>query len=107
MIVRSPRVRPGKFVLVGVKRLLQQYPLRTAIHRSPPYSDRFQIEAVRFHSLRAIVLLSPRSLCEPFGAGPRLVYPILGSEVDAILGNLPILYDDLLFLNPRGLNILE
>src|SRR5258707_2973622 len=25
MIVRSPRVRPGKFVLVDAKRLLQQY----------------------------------------------------------------------------------
>src|ERR1700676_149132 len=26
MIIRSPRVRPGKFVLVNTKRLLQQYP---------------------------------------------------------------------------------
>jgi hypothetical protein len=25
MIIRSPRVRPGKFVLVDAKRLLQQY----------------------------------------------------------------------------------
>jgi hypothetical protein len=26
MIIRSPRLRPGKFVLVDAKRLLQQYP---------------------------------------------------------------------------------
>src|ERR1700681_3833383 len=34
MIIRSPRVRPGKFVLVNTKRLLQQYlPMNRHRHR--------------------------------------------------------------------------